>query len=366
MRHDNSHFGFLAAILAGSEPHARALGQSPGWNGEEIIRIASDETVLPSLYGPLLRLGLVESVPAGVSDFLQAYRDLNRGRNTQILHELEEIGVALNGIGIEPVLLKGLAYLLTDIYPDRADRFLLDIDLLTAPAEAEAAFRQLLASGYQTETDRPTVLARDYHLPPLVHPSKVRVELHQELGLGSIPGLLPEACVRSESTPVTLGRARVRIPRPEHLLIHLVAHSQLHHGYDQRIWPPLRSLYDLHLLHRHFGDALNWPEVFRCFRRAGCLGILQTHLLQVRQVLGSDLPIGPLSLWTRLRWLRRRALWAAPWLRWVDPRFLYKALLGPRLPLAPKLLRLSAGRQFLLRHLFRWRTYRRIFASLDK
>lgn len=336
------------------------------WNWEEAIRIASDETVLPALHSQVEKLGLTPELGLDVSNFLSAYTELNAQRNRQILRELEAHALLLNQAGIEPVVLKGLAYLLTGVYANPAHRFILDIDLLIPASQIESAFELLREEGYTPEIRDPTALVA-HHYPPLVCPDRIKVELHHRLGPDNCQQLLPHEEVISHSVRYKLGSATVRLPAPEHLMIHLILHSQIQHGYEERIWPPLRAQYDLFLLQRQMGERIDWPSILDRFRRNRKSGLLKLHLLCVERVLGMPSPF-PIHLGglTALRWFRRQALWKGPWLRFVDPIYILSTVVLPKLRLSYHLLKLPAGRHYVLETPFRATFYRKLITALHR
>jgi hypothetical protein len=367
VRHNNPHFRFIAAALAGSAAEAAALITAGGGGEEPLIKIASDETVLAPLGDRLLDLGLMDRVGTEAADFLCAYRDLNRERNRQILRELEDVAFELNQIGIEPVVLKGLAYLIDGVYADPAGRFLLDMDLLLSREAGLAALELLSTRGYTPEVPQATALARDYHLPALAHPERVKIEIHRQLGHRVADRILPAAEVQDRSVRRQLGRAVIRVPSATDLVTHLIVHSQLHHGYDQRIWPPLRAMYDLLLLDRHFAGELDWTGIRKSFRRHAQEVVLDLHLLQTAEALAMPLPY-PIALGFTgtVRWFHRRLLWRWPWLRLFDPIFAFNSAIGWRLRLLPRMVDTPAGRRHVLASPFRWSFYRNLLAALQK
>ncbi|HEX4769463.1 MAG TPA: nucleotidyltransferase family protein [Bryobacteraceae bacterium] len=129
MRHDSPYYNFLASILSGVAPDTKVCAR-PDWDWEEFIRIAADETVVPTVSARLGELDIRELLPREVSDFFAAYAELNAERNQKIIDEIEEIAALLNRTGIEPMVLKGASYLLTKVYENPAHRFILDIDCM--------------------------------------------------------------------------------------------------------------------------------------------------------------------------------------------------------------------------------------------
>ena len=114
MRHDTPEFSLIADALTGN----RELTLCPDWDWDQTVAIAAREEVLPTLAGKL-------SCPPDLSDFFATIHELNAERNRQLIGEIETLALLLNQAGIEPVLLKGSAYLVTGVYCDPADRWLL-------------------------------------------------------------------------------------------------------------------------------------------------------------------------------------------------------------------------------------------------
>src|SRR4051812_43313834 len=110
----------LAACLRGRPP------QPLDWN--EIIREANEHLVSPALGDALARQDLVR-VPDDLGAYLRLIHDRNLERNTRLRAQALEAVAALNAIGIEPVLLKGVCVLLTEPNERRGLRMISDIDL---------------------------------------------------------------------------------------------------------------------------------------------------------------------------------------------------------------------------------------------
>jgi hypothetical protein len=157
---------------------------------------------------------------------------------------------------------------------------------------------------------------------------------------------------------------RVRIPSPEHLLVHLIMHSQIHHPYNERIWPPLRALHDFALMRRRFDSEIDWGSIERRFRKAGQSGILAMHLLDVRDMLGVETPF-PIRLTglTRLRWYRRKLLRRLPVLRFLDPIYMYSTILLRRLLLLRNAFGIPGGWRHVVKELSAPGVYKRLITD---
>ena len=349
MRHDTPEYSLITAALAGNP-------WVPGsdWDWDQTVDIAAREEVLPTLHAKL-------SCPREVADFFEAIHELNAERNRQLLGEVEALALLLNQVGIEPVLLKGAAYLLTGVYPDPADRLLQDIDFLVSPAQSRQAFEVIESAGYEPYIPNPTVLVR-HHYPTLTQIHRVPVEIHHRLGHGACRRLLTADEIVSSSTPMQLGQAVVRIPSAGHLMTHLIVHSQLQHGSYYRIWPSLRAMLDLILLGRRF--AVDWDAIQDRFRRHGKSAILNLHLMQVEKAMGFRTPFRISG--GGIRWWYRRALWWEPRLRFVDPVYTISRLILPKIRLSWSLLKHPVGRKYVLSTPFRRSFYKRLFEDIAR
>jgi hypothetical protein len=247
---------------------------------------------------------------------------------------------------------------------------LCDLDLLVTHSQLAAAAEVLERDGY-LQDGRDALGRFRHHYPQLQRPrsadgsGSAPVELHHALGHGVSRKLLSgEDMVRGSSVKEWNG-VRIRVPSPEHLLIHLISHSQVHHSYSERIWPPLRAMYDLALLDRCLARCLDWEQVRRRFEVSGQESALLLHLLHVREALGMPLPfafdLGPLG---QVRWARRRALNRWPILRLADPLYLASATLSRRIQFLASILSVPGGWKFAARTLYRSDFYRRLLAEI--
>jgi hypothetical protein len=327
---------------------------------EDLIQIAATERVLPSLRS----LGGPSQFPGEVANFLSAVEDLNFERNEAILEELATVASLLNEAGIEPVLLKGVAYLLTGVYANPATRYLWDVDLLIPEPQLPSAVEVLGRNGFASDQNYRLGFFRHHH-PPLKRPGSVHFELHHRLGMGICQSLLPASEVLAQSALHDFQGARVRIPSPEHLMAHLIMHSQVQHSYNERIWPPIRAMYDLTLLRRRFDMAIDWTSMQLRFRRARQSAVLALHLLQVREVLGLQTPF-PIRLTglTYLRWFRRKLLRELPALRFIDPIYMYSTVMIRRLRLLRNVLAAPGGLRHVAREFLAPGIYQRLLTDI--
>ena len=349
MRSDS--LSYLEACLRGD----RVGEPSCGW--DSVLAEASDQALLPALFGLI-----GEVAPPEIARFLAEVESANRERNEVILGELKAAVELLNAAGIEPVLLKGSAYFATGVYGDPAHRYLVDVDLLVADEQRAASV--LLAHGYVAE-DRDAWGHFRHHYPPLRSPRAVSFELHHRMGLPRCEKVLTAREVLEGASHHDLEGVRVRIPCAEHLLTHLIVHSQLQCAYNERIWPPLRALWDLALMERRFGAELNWDGVMARFQAAGCYRLAALHVMQVEAALKPGLSARPrIDGLTRALWLRREAIRKVPALRYADPAYMYATVLGRRMALLRNAIGTRAGIRHLLGQVAAPGNYARLWTDL--
>lgn len=179
----------------------------------------------------LERDGVLAALPGDAASELRA--PLSRIRRAVGAQELERERVSgrLRAAGIDPVLLKGAA-LRSAYYDAPEEREAADLDLLV-PADAwSAAYEAFVAAGY-APLDAHVIAsyrARHFHLR-LEHALGGIVEVHWALAEPDAPYRLDAEAVRRDAVRVERrGRPAARMPRAEHLLLHVAAQSA-HDGF---------------------------------------------------------------------------------------------------------------------------------------
>ncbi len=274
MTSHTSKYSTLAKSLTHSVPRTDGAHLS-----ERLLALASAELILPALYPRLRASNTLPRLPSDLTASLHAVTELNRERNLFILRDSYDLIALLNHAGVQPISLKGIACLLAGIYPDPAERYLLDVDLLVAEPQLPAAIAAVTNAGYSPQsTGTDPIADLRHHAPAMLRQGHVRIELHRAIGQGLAARILPASEIIAHAQPITLPEhpdLLLQLPSPEHLVTHLIIHSQISNVYRERIWPPLRALYDLLCLTRHF--TIDWPIVESLFRNAGQLTTLKLH-----------------------------------------------------------------------------------------
>jgi Uncharacterised nucleotidyltransferase len=289
---------------------------------ESVVDLASRHLITPVLYQGLADKGLLHDLPAEVRTYLEAVHELNGERNRRIADQLQEIIAMLNAVGIEPVLLKGVAYLVTDLYRDPAARVIGDIDLLVPNDQLAAAVAALTAIGYrEAGLDDFSFAAHHHHTPLARQHDAAAVELHTEAVAEPFTPFLPTARILGGARRVEADGRRFRLPAPQDQIVHNIVHTQLT---DRHYWlaqVPLRPLSDLARLRLTSEDQIDWQRILVVFDRAGHGSACRAWLLAAEQLLGQYLPgvVRPnlsarIACWrirsqSRHRWLKAAGEW---------------------------------------------------------
>lgn len=329
----------------------------PEWDA--LIQEASEELLLPAMRSRFVDLGWLDRIPPQIDRVLAAAEKYNRERNLHLIAEALQATRLLNSIGIRPVALKGIAYLLNGTCTDPAIRYLLDIDLLIPARTIPEAVQLFKQHGYlDSATDILAPLR--HHAPTLCRTGPAApIELHHRIALGVCDRLLPAQEVFARATPFEIDGAKLLIPSPTDLANHLILHSQLHNAYKYRAFPPLRALYDLLLLTR--SQPIDWETLTETYRSEGQYLTLALHLKEAERVLGMKTPIDlPLGSLGNLRWYRRRVIRALPLIRFFDPTHMIMAIFRNRVRMLSRVLECPEHRRVFARAFFDKRSYRRL------
>lgn len=233
--------------------HARVTDilRNPPFTWEDLVWTASSHMVMPALYTALRRHGLLNLLPEDLTAHLENIWSLNHYRNLRILDQAREIAETLSVEGIRPVFLKGVAGLAGNLYPETADRIMIDIDVLVPARDLDQAARAILKLGYGYAEDSGEPDPEDHHhYPMMIREGEVAgVELHHQVTQRSYARMLPEGEIFGGCWPVFGGLAA--IPSIRHQILHHFIHDQLVHWHLQNRTQSLRGLYDFYLLSQH-------------------------------------------------------------------------------------------------------------------
>jgi hypothetical protein len=215
-------------------------------------------------------------VPPAVRSALERAYLAASARSLFIAEAQRKVLDALLADKVPPLLLKGAA-LIETVYPDPAQREMLDLDILVPANRLAQATRALAPLGYRPipETDGPAgpstqLVPEPHHGPALVGQEQlVAVELHHHI---TIPGEgnrfdMGEMWAHARTSP----RGGHVLPSPEDLLLHVALHftrNRLGGSYSRRhTGGALAQICDIARIVEH--EPVNWEALAASARRYG-------------------------------------------------------------------------------------------------
>lgn len=281
-------------VLAALRAPARTLDlPAAGW--DLLLRQARRADLLGRLALQFDAQGLTPRVPAPVAAHLEAAKVLTAAQHLEIRRELAWIAQALAPLQLQPVLLKGAAYLAADA-PAALGRTFDDVDLLVPRDRLPEVEAHLMMGGWVTTHlspyDQRYYREWMHELPPMQHGVRNSVlDVHH--------AILPETAHVRPSSALLL-EAAVAVPAaPEWRVLDapdMVLHSMTHLFHNEELGHGLRDLSDLDLLLRAqvsepaFWDALMARAVALQLTRSLHYGLQNTHRL-----LGTPVPARALA-----------------------------------------------------------------------
>lgn len=256
-------------------------------------------------------------LPERIRDHFTAAMRLAEAHERMLRWESEQIAYVLAHAGIEPVVLKGAAYLVEGLSFARG-RIATDVDILVAEsqlAETEACLKQAGWIEVKSDDYDQTYYREWMHeLPPLMHRLRgTVVDIHHNI-VPRTARLKPkgEVLIAASRPSVILG---LRILAPEDTVLNKVVHLFLLGEFDNS----LRELVDLDGLLKAYGsDAEFWA---RLLPRAQALQLsrpLYYGLRYARQLMETPIPDEIIRASARFGP-------AAP-VRWLMDRLIHRAL----------------------------------------
>ncbi|NKN33368.1 nucleotidyltransferase domain-containing protein [Marichromatium bheemlicum] len=286
-----------------------------------LLRAARHTRLLGRLDADLAARGLIEQLPERVAHHLHAARCQVQYQQRRLTWEVDRILRALDGVPVEVVALKGVAYVLAETAAARG-RLFSDVDLLIAEDGLAEVEQRLRARGWQgaglSRYDERYYREWMHELPPLRHLERdTEIDLHHRL--------LPRTN-RLHFDPAPLFAASCKVAGHESLRVlgapDMVLHAVLHlfmEG-DRHEGLRLRDLVDVwDLLGQFRGRVGFWPALLDRAEQFGLQRPLFHALHHVHQLFVLELPV---VVEARLRQWR-----PAPPLAWLMTRLVRLSLL---------------------------------------
>lgn len=248
-------FDRSALVAALNNPASVKKLDLVGWSA--LVTSARAANVLGLLAARLADAGI--AAPAPAARHLDAAVQLAARQIESVKWEVHALQRALGPLGVPVVLLKGAAYAASGLAPSRG-RLFGDIDILVPRHALAAVELRLMAAGWTSA--KSSVYDQRYYrkwmheLPPMLNLRRRTVlDIHHTI-LPLTARHSPDPRTILAGAEALPGLPAIRIPRPEHLLIHSIVHllhdGELHNG--------LRDLFDIDALFQARVGEPDFPD----------------------------------------------------------------------------------------------------------
>jgi hypothetical protein len=268
----------------------------------QVVELASQHLVCPALHRAFLCKRVEKVLPEDVRDYFSTIHTVNKARNRRLQAHAVEVVRALNGIGVAPMLLKGIAGVFLGAYPDPAARVIRDLDVLVPESTVGKCVDRLRESGYDRYHPEHEFPTDHYHYHWLFRQGvPALVEIHRDAVDTRWQSVLPTRALWRESRRLSVEDLEVCVPSSEHrllhALIHAIEHAVQHHGEAWHTRLPLRDVLEGIWLRAKLDPEANWPAIMDRFEAQGAAEALHTFLYLSRRTLNVALPVGLRSSW---------------------------------------------------------------------
>jgi Uncharacterised nucleotidyltransferase len=213
---------FRAAYGASPLPHVSR--NSAAWRS--LLQHSAEHQVLAFVADWILRSERKDAQLV-LAPILQHYRDLTAQDNDRKRRVLADCTRILANANLQCVALKGAAFLTELRSPCAQVRSMADLDVLVRPSELVTSFTVLKQAGFYELANHEAVHL--HHAPPLADPEGLTfIELHDRLAAGRRNPIPTEVLFRHAVWSEANG-VQIRVPSPEHRVVHLIAHAMLSH-----------------------------------------------------------------------------------------------------------------------------------------
>jgi hypothetical protein len=296
-----------AVAWALTHPHALVAWSPAQW--EPLVAAARRANLLARLAERMHDGGWLNDLPERVQAHLIAERTLAAAQQRDVVREINHVLDALHPVGVEPVLLKGAAYVAAQL-PAAKGRLFADVDILvdaSVLAQTEAALMQAgWASTHPDAYDQRYYRQWMHEIPPMVH-------IHRHTTLDVHHAISPRTARRVQD-PQRLTASAVRVPFNDRSVLVLsepdrVLHSMVHLLQNEVMTHALRDLSDMDALLRQGQSQQGfWTGLSQRAHELNMRDVLDWGLCHVARCFGTPVPHvlltdGPTSTRARHPWM---------------------------------------------------------------
>jgi len=209
-----------------------------------VVKLSSNQLVVPTLYLNLKRNALLKLLPQGLELYFKEITDANSERNRNLLKQAKQLAILFEQHQIKALFLKGMAHLIASLYRDIGERMIGDIDILVTKNQVEEVAAMLKKEGYYNRLKNEG-FAKPRHYSRLAHQDYIAsVEIHWDI--------LEEGHKHNLNYDVLFDdKQKINpfyVPSFKHQALHNVLNAQVNDHAYKRGLILMRQLYDCFLL----------------------------------------------------------------------------------------------------------------------
>lgn len=241
---------FLLACLRDEKPEETAdLAIPDGFKWDDFVELAAVQGVSAILFKRLQGLQVSGEIPETAFARLKTTYVKNSALQLFYSAEFGRVLKKLKAENLPVIALKG-THLANLVYRDPSLRPMSDIDVLVREKDAEQAFASLLAIGYRQSSKE--AIEDHHHLPGILSPSGIRVEIHTGIHEHSLPYAIDLDGIWDRAMTAEFAGDEGLVLAPEDLLLHLCIHAASH-NFDCE----LRHLWDFREVLETYRETLD-------------------------------------------------------------------------------------------------------------
>ena len=231
----------LVSILFNNSSNFDSLIRSV--NFEKFTKLTSSHLMLPSLYVNIKEKNIENKIPIEFYNYINEIFILNQERNIELVTEMNEISNVLNSSNLDYSFIKGPAILTTNLFKNRGERMIGDIDILVKKEDSIMAKEILENIGYISKKNKKVFKIEGIHFDRQINKNKIfAIEIHNQLLKKS--GLINEKKFLKNKLTIN----GLNVPKISDLLYHNIYNYQINDfGYNYLNYS-FRSYYDTYII----------------------------------------------------------------------------------------------------------------------
>lgn len=149
---------------------------------DSVVKLSTKQLVFPAVYFNLKKYDFLKLLPDDLVEYMRHISDLNRERNESIVKQSKEVNELLKNNNISPIFIKGASHLLMNLYEDKCQRMVGDIDFLVSEEDYLETISILKDNGYKKVYKDKIEFLDARHYPRLVKDNEIAaIEVHKNL-----------------------------------------------------------------------------------------------------------------------------------------------------------------------------------------